>query len=104
VVESVEAQRRRGELRRAFRLSAPHHSLNVPLKEYFVLVIKDSHLYINSSRTHIYSISYSISTTISYPLSSISFSLLPPLSSLSFSLLFLFYRRAQANSTGGVLL
>jgi hypothetical protein len=48
-----------------FRLSAPHHSLNVSLKEYSVLVIKNSYLYTNFFRTHI----YSISPTISYPLS-----------------------------------
>jgi hypothetical protein len=82
------------------RLFAPHHSLNTSLKEYSVLVIQYSQLYTNSSRTHIYSISYSISTNISYPLSSLSFSLLPPLSSLSFSLL-PFHRRAHRNLARG---
>jgi hypothetical protein len=85
--------------RNGVRLSAPHHSLNTPLKEYFILVIYDSHLYTNFSRTHIYYISYSISTTISYPLSILSFSLLPPLSSL-----LPFYRRSRTNATCGVLL
>jgi hypothetical protein len=63
----------------ALSLSTPYHSLNIPLKKYSVIVIQDSHICTNSSRTHIYSISYSISTTISYPLSSLSFSLLLPI-------------------------
>jgi hypothetical protein len=74
-----------------FRLSTPHHSLNVSLKEYSVPDTKNSHLYINSFCIHIYSISYSISPTISYPLSS-----------LSFSLILLFYRHARAIGTCGV--
>jgi hypothetical protein len=84
--------------KQGFRLFALHHSLNISLKKYFVLVIQYSQLYINSSRTHIYSISYSISTNISYPLSSLSLSSL--LSPLSFSLL-PFHRRAHRNLARG---
>jgi hypothetical protein len=53
----------------SLRLSTPYHYLNTPLKKYSVLVIQDSHLYTNFSRSHIYSILYFISTIILYYLS-----------------------------------